>query len=250
MILLIKPLDFIKLEYSGKDADGNVFDSTNGDAAKTLHGKEGPLLIIFGVDRLPIGLEEAVSKLDKGKELEITLGPEKAFGNIKKNLIRVFPPSYFKSHNLRPEPGLTVYMDTNHGRIFGTVKSVSSGRITVDLNHPLAGKKVSYNLKVTDIIADTKIKIESLLDRHGIKGTVTLEKDVLTLELPKKADNPQHEFIKVQLLALIKRLFKNIKNIEVKDSGAEAKPSIGANVKTGTSTEAKAGASVGASTKS
>ena len=54
--------DFLKLEYTGYDDKGNVFDSTSGEIAKKLHNKEGTLLIVFGYDKLVVGLEEVLQR--------------------------------------------------------------------------------------------------------------------------------------------------------------------------------------------
>ncbi|HNT61164.1 MAG TPA: FKBP-type peptidyl-prolyl cis-trans isomerase, partial [Candidatus Bilamarchaeaceae archaeon] len=72
--------DLILLELEGKDAEGNVFDSTSGDIAKRLHGKEGPLLLSYGFDRIIPGLFEAIGKMGKGESREVSFGPDKAFG--------------------------------------------------------------------------------------------------------------------------------------------------------------------------
>ena len=44
---MIKEGDFIKIEYTGYDDKGQVFDSTSGEVAKAMHQKEGPMLIVF-----------------------------------------------------------------------------------------------------------------------------------------------------------------------------------------------------------
>jgi FKBP-type peptidyl-prolyl cis-trans isomerase 2 len=214
---LIKFGDFIKIEYTGYDERGNVFDSTSGEVAKTLHGSEGPLVVIFGVDRLPKGLEETLRQMNKQDEIDVMIPPEKAFGKPKKSLIKVLPTSYFKHQKLTPSVGLPIYIDTDNGRIFGVIKSVSNGRVVVDFNHPLAGKKVRYKIKLVDIINDGKEKIEALLARYGLKGAVSIDSSNLLITLSKKGETNEYETRKLQLLTLIKQLFTEIKNISINE---------------------------------
>ncbi len=206
------------IDYTGYDERGKVFDSTNGEIAKTLHGKEGPLIFIFKLDSLPIGLEEALVGMNIGEEKELTLPPEKAFGEVKKSLVKVFSTAYFQSQNVNPVPGLAIYLDTDKGRIYGIVKSVNSGRVVVSFNHPLAGEKVRYRLKLVGMLASAEEKIKALLARYGIIGNAVLKDGNLILELPKKPENiAAYERSKLPLVMSLKKIFIDIKGINVKE---------------------------------
>lgn len=215
-MVTVRTMDFIRIEYTGYDEKGVVFDSTAGEVAKTLHKKEGPLLLIFGKDRLIPALEEAISKMNVGEEIEVEAPPEKAFGIPKKSLVKVMRPSYFAAQKIKPTAGMAIHLDTDYGRLFGVIKSVSSGRVVVDFNHPLAGKKVRYKIKLNAVITKTEDKIDALLLESGLKGNATLKDRSLDLELIKKGGD--YEQKKAQLLVLLKGLFHNeIKSINVNE---------------------------------
>lgn len=174
--------------------------------------------MIFKSDVLPKGLEEAIMQMSAGDEKEISLSPEKAFGEPKKFLVKVLSTNYFQSQNVKPEPGLTVYLDTDKGRKYGVIRSVNSGRVVIDLNHPLAGKNVRYKLKLVDVITPNEDKIKALLSRYGMQGNVILKDGNLTIELSKKAEIvAAYERSKVPLAMSIKKIFRDIKNIDVKE---------------------------------
>jgi len=209
---LVKEGDFVRLEYEGYDEDGNLFDSTNGDAAKELRGKEGPILIVLGKDQLVKGLNDAVMKMNKGEEKEVELLPKEAFGERKKEMLKILPETEFRKQNINPVPGLQIHMDTSFGRLMGTIKSVTSGRILVDFNHSLAGKKIKYKVKLVDVVTDTKEKVDSLIERMELKGTCEIKDGEATLKLSK--DEKDYEPRKSMLFNLIKTLIPEIKNVK------------------------------------
>jgi len=215
---LLKNGDFIKLAYDGYDDKGNIFDSTHGEVGKTLHGKDGPLLIVIGKHRLIQGLDETIRTMKKGEEKEASFGHEKAFGPRSKNLIRVMSSSDFRHHNVVPEPGITIHLDGDNGRVYGIVKSVSGGRVMVDFNHPMASKKVRYKVKLVDAIEGIEGRVQALMDELSLTGkiTVTTNNGEVSITLDKKGE--QFELRKSMFLAMAKEFIPDIKKIEVKES--------------------------------
>ena len=209
---MVKKGEFIKIEYTAYDENGNVFDSTKGDIAKSLHGKEGALLVVFEYDRLVPGLEEGLQNMKKGEKKELHLLPEHAFGNRNKNMIRIMSQFDFLRNDITPVPGLSVHVDTEHGRQFGVIKSSSGGRVLVDFNHPLAGKKVKYIIELIDVITDPVQKVESILADASILGKVKLEKDDVKIELKGQKDMNE---INKYLETVIPRVIDGIKKVEI-----------------------------------
>lgn len=212
MTVLISNGDFIKIEYTGKDKNGKVFDSTQGKEAKTLHGKEGPLLIVFGRDLLVSGLQDALSKLKKGEETDVEVPPEKAFGSRRKELIKIISEKELRKFDMVPTPGLNVELETDQGKMIGTIRSVNSGRVLIDFNHPLADQTVSYHLKVVDIATNPLNKIQFLLEEINLEGTVTIEKDKANIKV-KKTEKLDEK--KKQLTHAIKELISEVKEVTV-----------------------------------
>ena len=216
---MIKKGDFIRVEYTAYDDKKNMFDSTSGEIAKQLHGKEGPLLIIFGSDRLIQGLEEAVATMHKGDKKELTIQPEKAFGFRSKDLIKVFPESELLRRNINPRVGVVLELDTEEGKLFGNIKSINSGRVTMDFNHPLAGKIVKYEITLVDLIHENKEKISSMLEDMDLNGKIIVNGDSVEIEMSKPKDDKKQDYEqKKQFLPeMIKTFITDIKNVNIKE---------------------------------
>lgn len=207
--------DFVKIEYTGYDQSGNVFDSTQGKIAQQLHGKEGSMLIVLGTDYLVKGMEDALLGMKKGDEKEILLSPDKAFGSKDRRRVKVFSVEEFYRNKLDPYPGAVVQMETEMGSLNGIVKSVNSGRVTVDFNHPLADQQVKYKIKLIEVIEDSKAKIESLVSELGIEGGSVAFADGKAVITMKKGQADE-ELKKTRLAIAIKNTIKEVKGLDIK----------------------------------
>jgi len=214
---MVEKGDFILIELEGKDHNGRTFDSTKGEVAKKLHGKEGPLLVIYGMDRLIPGIYDTVSKMAAGEEKDIHLQTNESFGERKKELIKIMSEAEFSKHEVRPEPGLVIHVDTDTGRLYGTVKSVNAGRVMVDFNHPIAGQEVDYHIKLNEIYTKPKDKVKTLLDYLNLEGTFELTTEgELSITLKKK-DGQEYELHKAMMLVTLKSKIPEIKKVELKE---------------------------------
>ena len=184
--------DFIEIDYTGKLADGTVFDTTNTQIAKkhnlrSENTRENPTIICVGEKQLIPGLDEALIGKELNKEYTITVPAEKAFGKKDAKNIRLIPMRTFQKQNIMPQPGLQVNIDGS----VATVLRVSGGRILVDFNHPLAGREITYNITIKKKITDKKEQIESYLGQafpFPLKVSVKENKATVTLpqNLPKE----------------------------------------------------------------
>ena len=189
--------DFVLIELEGRDVNGNVFDTTKGELAKKLHGKEGPLLVVYGKAVLIPGLKKALADMKEGDEKEIKLSPDEAFGQRRKELIKVVPLSQFKEKGVIPAKGNIVSFETESGVVNGIVKSISNGRVMIDFNHPMAGREVIYKVKVVKVIKDEKEKIKALLSDLGVKEYEINDKVI------KIKDRDKLELVKVNIAFLL-----------------------------------------------
>lgn len=214
---MVEKGDFILLELEGKDQDGRVFDSTNGEVAKKLHGKEGPLLVVFGMDRLIPGIYDALMEMKEGEEKSVHLNSDQAFGERKKDLVKIMSSTEFARHKVNPEPGLVIHVDTDTGRLYGTVKSVTAGRVMVDFNHPIAGQEVDYSLKLLKVFTKPEEKVKELMDYLDLEGDFDLSKDgELSIKLKKK-EGQEYELHKAMLLVTAKSKIAGIKKVDLKE---------------------------------
>ena len=142
--MAVKKGDKIKVEYTGTLEDGTVFDSTE---------KQGkPLEFEVGGGQLIKGFDEAVVGMEKGKEKEITLKPEEAYGEPNEQLIKEIPKEQLPKEPEAKE-GMMLMVGLPDGKqLPAKIAKVGEKTVTLDLNHPLAGKVLKFKLKVVDII--------------------------------------------------------------------------------------------------
>ncbi len=150
----------VKVEYEGKFDDGSVFDSSK------THGK--PLEFIAGKGMVVPGFDKAVVGMDKDEEKEITIKPEDAYGPINAELSKEVPRSQLPKDQ-EPKVGMMLSVGLPNGQqVPATITKVSDDKITIDLNHPLAGKTLHFKIKVIEI---TEVSEEDLKKtKEGVCG--------------------------------------------------------------------------------
>jgi len=157
----VKKHDFIEIDYTGI-VEEQVFDTTDEKIAKDkgIH-QEGnrykPLVVCVGEQHLLPGIDASFEGKEIGK-YKLELKPDNAFGRKNSDLIKLMPASKFKEQKIEPQPGLHV----NINGYMGVIKTVSGGRITVDFNHPLSGRDVTYEIEIKKIVDDKKEQLLAL----------------------------------------------------------------------------------------
>ena len=143
--MTIKNGSKVTLDYEGKLEDGTVFDSSK-------HGDHShPLEFEIGAKQVIPGFEKAVMGLKKGEEKEFFLSPEEAYGNHNPELKKEIPKDVLPKDQ-EPKVGMGLMLAAPTGQqIPGQIIAVDKDKITVDLNHPLAGKKLTFNIKVIEV---------------------------------------------------------------------------------------------------
>lgn len=137
----IKKGDEVKLHLSGKLKNGKVFATTE--------SKE-PVEFTAGAGEILPGIDEAVIGMEKNEEKEITVPPEKGFGERKEELVMNVAKDKFKEKKL--EAGQRISVQTQQGRTRSAqVRKIGKDTVTLDLNHPLSGKETMFRIKVVDI---------------------------------------------------------------------------------------------------
>lgn len=191
----VKEGDFVSIDYIGILEDGQeIFDLTDKKVAKEKkiyqEGRDySPATIIVGAGHLVKGLEKKLVGLRLGETKEVLIEPNEAFGRRDGQLMKLVPLKIFIKQQIRPYPGMQV----NLQGILGRVQSVESGRVLVDFNHPLAGKKLKYIVTIRDILEKPEDRIAGLLKLHaGLKKEqfeITKEGNSFTIkvkmEIPK-----------------------------------------------------------------
>jgi len=181
--MTIKDGDFVKLSYTGT-ANGLVFDTTDEEEAKTadIHSPAaiyGPVTICVGQKHVITGLDEELVGKKVGTEADVTVLPEKAFGERDSKKVQSYPKNKFKD---KPVRGMRINVE-EHGE--GVVVDVIGSRVIVDLNAPLAGQTLTYHYKIEEIVSDPLEQLKGIIRLYAGKDMeVTLDSGKATVTLP------------------------------------------------------------------
>ncbi len=138
-----KANDRVKVHYRGTLQDGTVFDSSV--------GKE-PFEFIIGEGKVIPGFEKSIIGMSVGDVKTVTLAPEEGYGPRKKELCAVVARCRFpETINLRSGAKLEVQSSTGKSAQ-AVVLDVTESEVTLDLNHPLAGQELIFELELIEIL--------------------------------------------------------------------------------------------------
>lgn len=133
----------VKIEYKGTLDDGSVFDSSE------AHGE--PLGFEVGAEQVIPGFEQAVVGMEEGEEKTFKLEPCDAYGDHNPQLIKAVPRDKMPLDE-EPEAGMMLITELPNGaKIPAVITEVTDEEVTIDLNHPLAGKSLTFEIKVVGI---------------------------------------------------------------------------------------------------
>ena len=108
-----------------------------------------PVSVLIGHGNLIAGLEAEMKGHEAGDSFEVTLAPEQAYGPRVEAMVQRVPRKHFKGAKL--SPGTQVTLPTDQGPRAMTVKKVGISVVDVDLNHPMAGKTLSFDVEIVDV---------------------------------------------------------------------------------------------------
>ena len=186
----IKNKDFVSLNYTGKLKEGIMFDTTIESVARENNiydpkMKLKPARICVGEEQILPGIEKSLIGKKVGDKYTIELKPEEAFGKKDIKKIKTVSLNTFDNFEEPPRPGLQV--EDNLGRL-GTIMRVAGGRVTINYNHPLAGKEVVYDVeileKIDDEIEKVKIYVNNIMKISEEKFNVEITENKAKIELP------------------------------------------------------------------
>ena len=137
----IKEGDTIKVNYTGKFPDGEIFDSSEG---KT------PLTFTVGAGQLIKGFDDAVIGMKTGEKKTCTLAPEEAYGERSEDRIIDMPKANIPP-DMNLEEGMVVQLvDQNQNPIPAIIHEICDEVIRMDVNHPLAGKTLVFDIEIVE----------------------------------------------------------------------------------------------------
>lgn len=131
----------VSLNYTLKNNEGEVLD--------TSEGRE-PLVYLHGVGALIPGLENVLEGEGEGSKVSTVIKPEDAYGHRTDDLLHKVPKSGFTGDEEMQE-GMRVQLETENGPAIAVISKIEGEEVTLDLNHPLAGMELHFDVEVVGI---------------------------------------------------------------------------------------------------
>lgn len=134
--------DRVKIHYTGKTGDGQIFASSQGD---------DPIEFTVGEGMLLPGIENAVQGMSQGEQKVVNLSPEEGFGTRLDELVIEVDREQFPT-DFEPEVGMHLQVPQPDGStVVMTILSIDGPNVRLDANHPLAGQSLVFELEVVAI---------------------------------------------------------------------------------------------------
>ena len=153
----------VQFHYTLKNEAGKELESS--------HGSD-PLAYLHGYKNMLVGVENALADKEAGDKFSVTLQPEEAYGERKEDMTQRVPVKHLQglpSKNAKWKAGMTAVVETEQGQRQVTVLKPGRFMVTVDINPPLAGKVLTFDLEVLDVREATAEEIDHG-HAHGVGG--------------------------------------------------------------------------------
>ena len=138
--MAIEQNQIVSIEYEVRDGD-KVVDSNMGGT---------PLVFMFGKGQIIPGLENGIKDMSVGDKADILVKPADAYGEYNPEATQVVPKEQFAGIEL--EKGMTLYGQGEDGSTVQViVKEIGENDVTIDFNHPLAGKELMFTVAINNI---------------------------------------------------------------------------------------------------
>ena len=135
--------DTVKVHYIGKLDNGDVFDNTD---------DKGPLIFLLGDGKVIPGFEQALVGMNPGEKKTVKISALRAYGPYLKELVVEVGKDKFVD-GIEPEVGQRLQINQPDGKKYlVTVTDISESNVILDANHPLAGKDLTFDIHLLEII--------------------------------------------------------------------------------------------------
>ncbi len=137
--------DVVSLEYTLR-VDGEVVDTSEGGE---------PIEFIQGSGQIIPGLEKELYGMSLGDDKQVVVGAADGYGELDPEAVMTFPKSDFPD-NIPMQPGTELQLRDNQGRVYNArIVAIEGDEVRLDFNHPLAGKELTFDVKVVGLRAAT-----------------------------------------------------------------------------------------------
>jgi peptidylprolyl isomerase len=224
--MAIKNGDFVLVDYLLRVKDSNeVFDVTMEDQAKAANAYSPeetyePKLLVVGQGWMLKGIDEALLDSDEGQEKDVEIIPSKGFGERDGSKVRIMPARELTKQGVTPRPGQRIEV----GGSLVTIRAVGSGRVTIDYNHPMAGKTIAGKVYVRKVISEPTERMRELIHRrirnvNKDKFIISNLGKVVTIEMPEESFTLEDiQFAKKGLAKEISKYFPEVATVQFTES--------------------------------
>lgn len=133
----------VSFHYRLSDNEGKLIEDSR--------SADNPSMVLLGHGQIVPGVESALEGHEAGDNFDVEVEPEQAYGEHREGMIQRVPKKYFRDGK-RLKPGMTSVLSLRDGgQQMVTVHKVGMSTIDVDVNHPLAGKSLTFAIEVADV---------------------------------------------------------------------------------------------------
>ena len=151
--------DKVRVHYTGRLDDGNIFDTSEGfveeckgEGCESNSRPSDPLDFVIGEGNLIPKFEEAVIGLEPGQRAEVKIAADDAYGQRADEMVAVIDRSEIPE-GITPEAGQHMEVVLQDGTPLPVlVTEVTDTSVTLDANHPLAGRDLTFDIKLVEIL--------------------------------------------------------------------------------------------------
>ncbi len=131
----------VSIDYTLFDSEGTELDSSKGGS---------PLSYLHGADNIIAGLEKALEGKAPGDSLKVTVPAAEAYGEKQADLVVTLPKDRFED-GIDIQVGMQFQAESEDGVRIVTVSKVGENDVTIDANHPMAGKDLTFDVSIVDV---------------------------------------------------------------------------------------------------
>lgn len=140
----------VQIHYTLKDDQGEILDSSAG---------KSPLPYIHGIGALIPGLEKQLLGKQAGDKFTAVVAPAEGYGEYDEEQVFEVPASEFEGDD-ELQLGMQIQLDTESGPAIATIVNMEEDIITLDLNHPLAGTTLNFEVEIVEVREATKQELD------------------------------------------------------------------------------------------
>lgn len=154
--MIIRKDASVSFQYSLADKDGNALDASPIDE---------PLTYIHGQNKIIPGLERELEGKKINDVLIVNVEAKDAYGERQEQMVQKIPRSNFQAQEIKV--GMRFEAKTSNGAVSVVITEITDEEVTVDGNHPLAGKDLTFDVRIVDVRESTKKEVEDCCTENG-----------------------------------------------------------------------------------